>query len=77
MMQEVKNVSQNPGEPFRRWFGDNIFDLIVWHDNDWRITGFQLYYREGADQKRLHGNTTLVSRMKRLMMEKTDPLGQR
>lgn len=53
MLQEVKHVRQIPGEPFRRWFTDNMFDLIVWHDPDHHVTGFQLCYREDADHKAL------------------------
>ena len=53
MLQEVRHVRQIPGEPFRRWFSDNTFDLIVWHDADHHVTGFQLCYREGVDHKAL------------------------
>ncbi len=53
MLQEVKHVSQIPGEPFRRWFCDDVFDLIVWHDQDHSITGFQLCYHKGVDQRAL------------------------
>jgi hypothetical protein len=28
----------------RRWFSDDYFDLIVWHDWDQTIRGFQLCY---------------------------------
>lgn len=53
MLREVKHVRQIPGESFRRWFSSETFDLIVWHDQDHSITGFQLCYREGVDQKAL------------------------
>jgi hypothetical protein len=53
MLQEVNQVGQARGEPFRRWFTDNAFDLIVWHGANHRITGFQLCYREGREQKAL------------------------
>jgi len=30
MLCEIKNVKQYDGEPQRRWFVDDYFDLIVW-----------------------------------------------
>jgi hypothetical protein len=44
MLKEVKNVRQTEGEPRRRWFDDEYFDLIVWFDKDDSIWGFQLCY---------------------------------
>jgi len=44
MLREEKNVRQAEGEPPRRWFADNFFDLIVWFDKDGSIWGFQLCY---------------------------------
>jgi hypothetical protein len=32
-----------PGEPHRRWFRDDFFDLVVWYESD-EILGFQLCY---------------------------------
>ena len=53
MLEEVKHVSQLRGEPFRRWFSDETFDLIVWYDSGDSVTGFQLCYRDGSDRKAL------------------------
>ena len=53
MLQEVKHVRQIQGEPFRRWFSDDRFELFVWHGSDNQVIGFQLCYREGSDQKAL------------------------
>lgn len=53
MLQEVKRPKQIKGEPFRRWFSDEIFDLIVWYSTDKSIMGYQLCYREGADEHAL------------------------
>lgn len=53
MLQEVTNARQIPGEPPRRWFSSDTFDLIVWLGSDDGITGFQLCYREGTDHKAL------------------------
>ncbi|MDD5209081.1 MAG: hypothetical protein PHV36_06825 [Elusimicrobiales bacterium] len=44
MLKEAKNVSQSAGEPRRRWFDDEYFDLIVWFEKDDSIFGFQLCY---------------------------------
>lgn len=43
MLKEAPYTSQRPGEPERRWFCDDYFDLIVWH-NKGDICGFQLCY---------------------------------
>lgn len=53
MLQETKGTSQLPGEPFRRWFSDETFDIIVWYTDNKDIMGFQLCYREALDQKAL------------------------
>jgi len=53
MLEEVEHVSQLRGEPFRRWFSDETFDLIVWYGSDDGVTGFQLCYRDGSDHKAL------------------------
>ena len=45
MLREDKNVSQVSGEPPRRWFSDQEFDLIVFGElqtGEWQ--GFQLCY---------------------------------
>ena len=44
MLKELKSVRQNPGTRFRRWFADELFELIVWYDPDSQIFGFQLCY---------------------------------
>lgn len=44
MIKEVSSLRQIPGEPHRHWFSDKYFDLIVWHDRDNGISGFQLCY---------------------------------
>ncbi len=51
MLQEIKDLSQVPGEPFRRWFCDDNFELIVWYDDNRKVSGFQLCYRAGTAQK--------------------------
>ncbi|MFC1726068.1 hypothetical protein ACFL4T_10615 [candidate division KSB1 bacterium] len=44
MLSELKNVRQVEGEPFRRWFHDEFFDLIVWFGDADEILEFQLCY---------------------------------
>jgi len=44
MLRETPNVRQIPGEPPRRWFADEFFDLIVWLETDGSVNGFQLCY---------------------------------
>lgn len=47
------NVRQVPGEPRRRWFADEYFDLIVWLEPDGRVWGFQLCYDRGFKPRAL------------------------
>ena len=37
-------MHQTAGQPRRRWFDDEYFDLIVWFDKDDSVWGFQLCY---------------------------------
>lgn len=53
MLQEVTAVRQIPNEPYRRFFTDDTFDLMVWQAADGTLTGFQLCYRLGAPAKAL------------------------
>lgn len=43
-MHERINVRQIPGEPKRRWFSSDDFDLIVWFADDQSFSGFELCY---------------------------------
>ena len=53
MLRELRDVKQVPGEPRRRWFSDENFDLIVWLDPEEQILGFQLCYDKEPRQKAL------------------------
>jgi hypothetical protein len=53
VLAEIQRARQINGEPFRRWFSDGEFDLIVWYGNDRRITGFQLCYKTALEEKAL------------------------
>ena len=44
MLKETRQVAQVKGEPRRRWFDDDYFDLIVWFGPGDEILGFQLCY---------------------------------
>jgi len=46
MLKELP-ATQVHGEPRRRWFADEHFDLIVWLGEDDRVEGFQLCYDLG------------------------------
>lgn len=49
MLQEIDNVRRNPGEPPRRWFLDEYFDLLIWMGETDEPIAFQLCYdRNGA-----------------------------
>lgn len=53
MLTEIKGVRQFEGEPRRRWFDDQYFELIVWAEHDGRIVGFQLCYDVRHDERAL------------------------
>ena len=44
MLRESKAVVQNKGEPRRRWFFDDTFDLLVWFNERRSPVGYQLTY---------------------------------
>ncbi len=46
MLKEL-STAQLPGEPRRRWYADEHFDLIVWLAEDDNVDGFQLCYDLG------------------------------
>ncbi len=53
MLKEVKPIKQISGEPLRRWFASDVFDLTIWSSLNGHIIGFQLCYFEKATQKAL------------------------
>ena len=50
---EIRNVSQAAGEPRRRWFVSDAFDLVVWWDASGQPSGFQLCYDQGGSERAL------------------------
>jgi hypothetical protein len=53
VLREIHDVRQVPGEPRRRWFSDENFDLIVWFGPENEVIGFQLCYDKVTEQKAL------------------------
>ncbi len=53
MLKEVSYIRQIEGEPRRRWFEDEYFDLIVWFDQTGGIQEFELCYDKGKNQRAL------------------------
>ena len=50
---EIRNVRQEEGAGSRRWFESDGFDLVVWHEADGTLTGFQLCYDFGQGERAL------------------------
>jgi len=53
VLKEVESVRQIPGEPHRRWFTSDWFDLYIWYETPDIISGFQLCYAKNEDEKAL------------------------
>jgi len=53
MLVEARRARQVEGEPFRRWFSDNEFDLIVWYGEAHNMVGFQLCYKTPREERAL------------------------
>jgi hypothetical protein len=53
MLRELSHIRQALGEPRRRWFADDYFDLIVWVGNRGECIGFQLCYDTAGDEHAL------------------------
>jgi hypothetical protein len=50
MLAEFPDVRQEAGPVHRRWFQDDLLDLIVWYDDTSALTGFQLCYKTRHDE---------------------------
>lgn len=50
MLKELKDIKQFAGEPRRRWFENEFFDLIIWQDESKEIVGFELCYDKSKNQ---------------------------
>lgn len=52
-MQEYVKVRQIPGDPKRRWFYSDEFDLIIWLHPDGVIARFELCYNKKRAERSL------------------------
>jgi len=50
MLKELQAYRRH-GEPRRKWYGDDDFDLIVWFDDGGDVWGFQLCYDVGRAER--------------------------
>jgi hypothetical protein len=50
---EVRHVQQTPGEPHKRWFQSDYFDLFIWTEPDGQLWGFRLCYDRCYDERAL------------------------
>ncbi|MBN2493367.1 MAG: hypothetical protein JXR96_02150 [Deltaproteobacteria bacterium] len=50
MLKEVETVRQEPGQPVKRWFTDEYFDLFVWQQGE-EIVHFQLCYEKPREER--------------------------
>lgn len=57
MLYEIAHIKQWPGEPVRRWFTDDYFDLVVWFDPCGGVIRFQLSYDKRRYQRALTWET--------------------
>ena len=53
MLVEYKNVRQEPGQGWRRWFEGKGFELVVWYGADRTVKGFQILYRRNLVERAL------------------------
>lgn len=53
MLREIGYIKQTHGQPFRRWFNDELLDLFVWQEEGGRITGFQLCFDKQTHERAL------------------------
>jgi hypothetical protein len=51
MLREITRITQVDGDPKRRWFLDEDFDLLVWLNEKDAIIGFQLCYDKSSYQR--------------------------
>lgn len=57
-MNEIRRVKQHEGEPHRRWFMDDYWDLYVWTEDDGSISAFQLCYGKPYGERALDWHKT-------------------
>ncbi|MFI5366473.1 MAG: hypothetical protein ACHQ4J_12710 [Candidatus Binatia bacterium] len=52
MLRELP-VTQPKGEPFRRWYADDYFDLFVWTSDGGAVVAFELCYDKPGCERAL------------------------
>lgn len=70
MLKETLNTADKN----TRWFSDDYFDLIVWHDDQGRITGFQLCYDKKWDERAYTWKENQLPVHERIDSGETSPL---
>jgi len=50
-LREISPTRQVKGEDKRKWFASSTMDLIVWSNEIDEITGFQICYGKGNEEK--------------------------
>jgi len=73
MLTEVA-ATQPAGEPHRRWFVDDYFDLIVWLNDDGTPSGFQLCYDRPHAERALTWTVTSGYRHNRIDDGEAEPV---
>jgi hypothetical protein len=53
VLVEFKNVRQEPGKGLRRWFEDNLYELVVWYRPEGSVLGFQIHYHLKQSERAL------------------------
>ncbi len=77
MLAEFPDVRQEHGPSHRRWFQDDLLDLIVWHDGAGAVTGFQLCYPSKHHENALTWRTESGFTHSRVDTGTDDPLHNR
>lgn len=58
MIKEI-NARQIGGDPDRRWYSSEYFDLIVWFNKGKEIIGFQLCYDKERNERAITWKETV------------------
>ena len=77
MLVEIAKVRRIQGEARRRWFNDESFDLVVWLDDDDRISGFQLAYGKGKGERAVTWRDKMGFRHDRVDDGETGPFSRK
>jgi hypothetical protein len=70
MLKETPNIADKN----TRWFSDDYFDLIVWYNEQGKITGFQLCYDKKWDERAFTWKENQTPIHERIDSGETSPL---